>query len=194
VGDAIVGDVELDLGEGDVAAYERIDGLVDRFLDREAERGAEAAGLGVEGGLFAGGEDPARDVLARGGRAFEIDADAGGAGGCDERGRARAFMADGADPALGEDGGAAIVGEDGVGGERRRELGEGGVERGAARDQLAAANGREGCGERLLRSGERGERGVEGGVGELDDRAEAVGRLEALVWIRAWQGARSLAG
>lgn len=148
----------------------------------------------VEGGLLARREDPARDVLARRCGALEIDADARGPRRCDERRRARALVADGADPAVGEDRSAAIVGEDRMAGECGGELGERRVQRGATGDQLAAADRGERGGEGLLGDGQRGERGVERGIGELDDRAEAVRGLEPLVGIKAWQGARSAAG
>jgi hypothetical protein len=194
VRDALVGDVELDLRERDVAAHERIDGLVDRFLDREAERRPEGAVCLVEPGQLARGEDAAGDVLARGCGTLEIDPDARRPRRCDERDRTRALVADRADPALGEDRSAAIVGEDRMACECGGELGERRVQCGTPRDQLAATDRGERGGKCLLGDGQRGERRVECSIGELDDRAEAVRCLEPLVGIRAWQGARSAAG
>jgi len=147
--------------------------------------------VSVDRALLARGQDPARDVLPRRRRTLEIDADSGLARRSDQRRGARALVADRANPTRGEDRRAAIVGEDRRGREAGRELGERRVERAAAGDELAATNGRQRGGERLLRRRERGERGVDGVVGQIDDRADAVRRLEPLDRFRASQGACS---
>src|SRR6185436_8666803 len=178
-------EIELDLGEGDVAPEVRVDGLVDGLLDREAQRDRAPAALAVEvgeEGLLAGGQDAARDVEARRGGVLEIDAEPAGAGGGGDRGGEGALVADRADPAGGQDRRAAIVGED-----RRVEVAEGSVERGAAGDELAAPDRAEGGGVGALGRGESQERGLERGVVVERDEDDRAVRGDEALRAAAWR-------
>jgi hypothetical protein len=92
-----------------------------------------------------------------------------------------------AHPPRRQDRSAAIVSEDRRRHERRIEGAQRQVERGAPGHQLAAAHGRQRAGEDLLGRGERGERGIDGSIGELDDDARAVRRGQPLDDLSAEQ-------
>src|SRR6185295_9819303 len=81
---AVGADVELDLGEADVAAHDRIDRLVDRFLDREVERDVAAVANAL---LLAHRQDAALDRLARRRGLLDVETDEALAGGREQRGR-----------------------------------------------------------------------------------------------------------